>query len=65
MLVSESYARAVSTKVLPLDQQASYIDAEMKNGYILTKYFYDRYDEFKSFNGTIEEFLKKIVAEIK
>jgi len=63
-IVDESIIRSLAR--IPLEESMdSYIDNNMQKGFILTKYFYERFSEFESFDGSLEEFIKMLLIDLK
>lgn len=64
-VLDESVIRGLEYKYMN-NHDSSYIGfVKNHHGYIFTDYFDERFDEFKDYNGTLEEFIKKLLIEYK
>lgn len=59
----ESMIRALDGKYS--EQGDNYIQQGMRQGFILTEYFHERFKEFESFEGSLKEFIKMLIDDIK
>lgn len=59
----ESLIRALDSKFL--EDRLNYIQHEMKEGFILAEYFNKRFNEFESYEGSLKEFIRILIYDIK
>lgn len=63
-IVTESIIRGIAGKAVNTDGK-SIAQGGYDNGFILSMYFYERFDEFKDYEGSLEDFVKKLIVEYK
>ncbi len=61
-IFDESMIRALSTKFI--DDGASHIQHQMREGFILAEYFDTRFNEFESYEGSLKEFIRMLISDI-
>lgn len=59
----ESLIRALDSKFLA--GGSDYIQNEMRDGFILVEYFDERFNEFENYEGTLKEFIRMLITDIK
>lgn len=62
-IFDESVIRALDSKFL--DENYDYISHTMADGFILAEFFHERFEDFPDFNGTLTDFLRLLISEIK
>lgn len=62
-IFDESMIRALDSKYL--EDDSDYNQNGMEQGFILTEYFNERFKEFEDFEGTLKEFIKMLIQDIK
>lgn len=60
--VQESIVRALEYRALGENKKAS-VENAMAEGFILTQYFDERFDEFKNYNGNLNSFIKFLLQD--
>lgn len=60
--VEESIVKALEYRAVGGNRKAS-IENAMEDGFILTQYFDERFDEFKDYNGSINSFIKTLLQD--
>ena len=65
-IVNESFVRAISLyfdSSTPEVQKAQSLNKEVSQGFVMTKYVYDRIPEFETFDGDFNAFVKMLLVE--
>ena len=63
-IVDESIIRGIEGKAAN-DDAKDIAKSGYNQGFILAQYFYERFDEFASYEGSLEDFIKKLIVEYK
>ena len=64
--VHESFVRAISTYFtdnIMASTKAAIIEKDVNDGFVMTKYIYDRIPEFETFDGDFNAFVKMLLVE--
>lgn len=62
--VEESIIRALEYRALGENRKAS-IQNAMEDGFILTEYFDERFDKYKDYNGSLNDFIKSMLKSLQ
>ena len=63
-IVGESIIRGIAGKAIN-DDAKDIAQSGYDEGFILSLYFYERFDEFETYDGSLEDFIKKLIIEYK
>ena len=64
-VVDECFVRAFSTyfDTLPTARKSGLLQQEVNEGFVMTRYIYDRIPEFETFEGDLEDFMRMLLIE--
>lgn len=62
--VKESIIRSLEYRALGENRRAS-IQGAMNDGFILTQYFDEKFDKFKDYNGSLNDFIKSLLRALQ
>ena len=63
--MDECFVRAFSTyfDTLPTARKSGLLQQEVNEGFVMTRYIYDRIPEFETFEGDLEDFMWMLLIE--